>query len=939
MINRGGTVKDKLWRIGALFLALLVVASVAATGFVSFFASPASAASSTYGPGYTSSEYPDGYYSGAYSVWDSTTNAQVFGWCIEPNAASPTNPAVSGDAYQQSFGSDDAYLAFLQWFWTQHSNGYAGYSGDDVAAAIAQLAYVHAGGPVIGPTPPQQLVDDIAAQDATYAGPWTMSITMPTGPLTPGDTYHAFVHLEAPSNTPVSGIPINITSSSGLFYASWPNGSSTDSGGNAVLDFIPKSSVSSVAISVAPNTAPGTTPVLLVAPSGSGAQTLLADSYFNFNNIGTLVASGTSPVTNAYSAYVAKVDSHGADLAGAVFQILNVTTNSVVDTVTTQTTPVEVSVQLSFTDSYQAIEIQAPPGYYIPSNHITTLTPPLSGATATFNIKDPVVPTPTLTTATSATAVNVGTSITDAVTIGGNDGENGVLTATLYGPEPAVANSCSSVDWSAAPTAATQSLSVIGSTNSGDGLFTTAPYTIPHGAPGCYTWGESLTLSPSNASVVSNPGQTTETTLASSPVMSTAASTLAAVAGTPLSDSVVISNNQAESGIIAPSLYGPVAPINGSCSSVSWAGAPVAATLAGVAVSGGTNSGNGDFTTGTFTPAPGAAGCYSWGEVLSLQPSGDVVTTLPGAPAETTLVTSPTLATLSSASQLVAGSSLSDSIVVTDNQGQSGTIAATLEGPVTPINASCSSVNWTGAAVVATQNIPVDGATSFGNGTFSTTAVATPGPGCYTWADTLTLNPSGYTTTSLAGQSSETALAIPTPVVATTTSATALLGSGSLTDTLVIPDYAPAPSATVSDTLLGPINSTNNSCAGASWTNAPVAGTTGPMIVKAKTTVTTSAIRVTAPGCYTWVADITVDGTVYPGTPGETSETTLVAATSPSPAPTPTPTPTPGPTPIAVSTGTGTPSGSGGVLGALVLMTLAVIPLGGLFLLRRKRAE
>ena len=871
---------------GHRLLNMVLIVALLATmllGGLSLTSSTKAGATSGWGPGIGNGGLY-GYNSGAYSIFDQSSGIQRYGWCVLPSAANPPlEPAenfVTGLFPAGSSISDNTKMAFIQWFWTVHSGGWNGYSTDQLAAAIAQIAYTNAGGPIIGPLPPQALVDGINFEYAVYGGQWTTTVSMPGGALVPGNSYSATVHLGAPSGYGVPGIALNITGQSGVSSISWASGSTTDNSGNAVINFIPASGNSSLNISVSPSTFPGVYGLYFIPANGqaaTGLQNLLADYTYNYGQ-SAQNGSGTAAIDPLWTGYINKVDGNGNNIAGAVFDIKDVTTNTLMASITTSTTPVQIPFTLDSSHSYQAIETQAPPGYYIPANHTTTLVPPSSGNTATFNIGDPLLPTPTLTTTASKNVVNVGTSVTDSITVGGNDGESGTIVATLYGPVTPINNSCSSVSWNTAPTAHTQSLAIVGSNNA----YTTANYTIPKNSPGCYSWGERLTLSPSSTTATSNRGLPAETVLATTPAIVTSASALAVVAGNNLLDTITVSSNQGESGTISATLYGPATPVNGSCDGVDWTSIPHATPIS-VAVDGSVMSGNGNFVAST--PAPisfSSPGCYSWADTLTLNPSGDIATSVVGQMAETTLVTLPSIVTTASSSQITTGNSLSDSIVVSNNQGEDGTITSTLYGPVPSVNSSCSSVGWANAPVANTQTVSVPGGTTNGNGTFLTAAVPVSAPGCYSWAESLILTPSKATAIEPVGNPNETTNVFTPPSVTTTTSTASIIGSGALSDTVFISSFPNAATVVSKDSLIGPVAPNNGSCSGLNWVGAQVVGTAPDANVNPNSSYVTPPINVSAPGCYTWAQVTMINGMPYALELGSSSETTLVSS-APSP--------------------------------------------------------
>jgi len=92
------------------------------------------------------------------------------------------------------------------------------------------------------------------------------------------------------------------------------------------------------------------------------------------------------------------------------------------------------------------------------------------------------------------------------------------------------------------------------------------------------------------------------------------------------------------------------------------------------------------------------------------------------------------------------GTVLSDDVTVAGDDGEPGVISATLYGPVAPpASMSCSDLTLAQWETGATQNFNVD---VTGNGSYTVTGPASTSAGCYGWSDTVTLTPSGATSSS-----------------------------------------------------------------------------------------------------------------------------------------------------------------------------------------------
>lgn len=123
---------------------------------------------------------------------------------------------------------------------------------------------------------------------------------------------------------------------------------------------------------------------------------------------------------------------------------------------------------------------------------------------------------------------------------------------------------------------------------------------------------------------------TTTTTAPAGPAaVGTVAKTHRADVGAGLSDVVSITLPSRQSAVLTGSLYGPVAPIKGSCQGLTWTNAPIAGSFTPINVN----------ASETVTSSPivtTRAGCYSFAEALAL--STQTITTSPGVASETVTV-------------------------------------------------------------------------------------------------------------------------------------------------------------------------------------------------------------------------------------------------------------------------------------------------------------
>jgi hypothetical protein len=359
---------------------------------------------------------------------------------------------------------------------------------------------------------------------------------------------------------------------------------------------------------------------------------------------------------------------------------------------------------------------------------------PVTAPTAayTVTVTDPPMPTPALSTQVGAPVVSVATTaLTDTVTVSGDDGEAGTITATLYGPVAAPSSmSCGDVTLAQWEASASQSYSVA---ITGDG-----PVVITGAVPnstGCYAWAESLTLTPSNAVATSLPTVPTESSLVTIPVAFVKASTTDPT-DVPVAGAVF--TLESSSGVVLAT---------GLTSGTS----AVAINVPGLYFMQG--------ATYELVEVTAPAGYYV--------PTNNVTTfTIPsGVTTDTALVLDPPTPTPSLSSQVSAsdqapGTRLTDSVVVNGDDSESGFIQATLYGPVTPpASMSCSDLSLAQFEASPSQVITVG---ISGNGTYSVIGPEETATGCYAWAESLTLDPSGAgASSSPLVVSEQTLLAVP----------------------------------------------------------------------------------------------------------------------------------------------------------------------------------
>ncbi len=358
--------------------------------------------------------------------------------------------------------------------------------------------------------------------------------------------------------------------------------------------------------------------------------------------------------------------------------------------------------------------------------------------------------TPTVTTTISSQAAPVGSAISDTIAVSGSFGATATGTWTLLGPVAALSSSCAAVNWTGAATAATGTFSV--NLTNGSGNTSTAPQTLS--TVGCYTYVESLDATPATPAVpTSAPGIVAETTLISlfSPTVVTAASAVIGKVGDSFTDAVTVANSSGAASTITWTLLGPVPATAGSCPAqgdAAWASAAVLATGTGA------TTGDGTFSAPATAVTLPAAGCFTFVDALAATAQDNAVaTTAAGIAGETIQATTwtPQLSTVVSAAT-VTTQSVHDTLTITNSGGFHGAIDWTLLGPVAAnADGSCTSLDWTGAASVASGTVTITG-----DGTYPTAVEALSTDGCYTYVTTFPKSASTDKVSTQAGEATET---------------------------------------------------------------------------------------------------------------------------------------------------------------------------------------
>ena len=179
--------------------------------------------------------------------------------------------------------------------------------------------------------------------------------------------------------------------------------------------------------------------------------------------------------------------------------------------------------------------------------------------------------TPTISTATSVASTLPERKVSDAITVGDTEELNGTIAWNLLGPVTPVGGSCEGLNWDGAATADQGTIPIAGA----PATYDTAETTL--NAHGCYGY-EATVEGPGFEPETSPVGSSGETVLVfpAGPAVQTTVSADSVLPGTPFADSITVSGTEGFPGNVSWKLLGPVAPVNGACEAVEWAGAPIA---------------------------------------------------------------------------------------------------------------------------------------------------------------------------------------------------------------------------------------------------------------------------------------------------------------------------------------------------------------------------
>lgn len=472
--------------------------------------------------------------------------------------------------------------------------------------------------------------------------------------------------------------------------------------------------------------------------------------------------------------------------------------------------------------------------------------------------------TPEATTRTSDQLVTGPDALTDTVVVsGGKPGAAFTGSANLYGPFDTDPSASGGIDLTDAPTVGTVEFA---GTYDADGKaeVTTPPVNISE--PGFYVWAETIDAVPG----VSERWQqitamATETSVNMQPTIHTMVNDQMVLPGHTISDRVELAGlvnavgGKPVTNIVTGSLYGPVAPVEGSCKLVDWKGAPVAATLPSTTVDAapdGTARLDGYGAHVVTEP-----GCYTYAETLTSTVEGDdtpvVVEHEPGHEAQTTVALTPTVETEISAPMVKPGEPVNDTIHVSDTGNTPWTVKATLWQTQAPSCTALTHDDWV-RAVEAGEAKSISEQTLEGTGddTVTTKPVSVEQTGCLTWQTTATFENSTVAVESQFGIPSESGTVL-LPRVETVANTSSSQAGATIHDTIKVSGMY-GHEGVLTGHVLGPVESADGKCEGVDWTRAPKLGGIEPVRIDGDGEYTSSSIKTTTAGCYTFVETLTV---------------------------------------------------------------------------------
>jgi len=360
------------------------------------------AAANGYGPG-VGVQTPSHHWGGAYTL----ANVPGYAYCIQPGSADPIELPTdqwSPIAYPGSSVYSNGEMAALAYFAERYQgSGYPGWSVDQTVAAIEQVAYGSAGGTT--PTAdqgPATLVDLIEQYMVTYAGPWTIQLSMTPSSGSTFDTstnYSGTVTVTSATGNGVGGLQLTAPPTGGpgsnqISNFVWLAGTTNAAGQLSFqwnISGVPSvftGAFSAQGIAVIGG-AVGTAPPAYAPPAASGGQLMMVSgaSETLVTSFGG-VAQAPPPQDGTLDIEKSVPDAAYYGPAGAQFEIEDMTGN-VLQTLTTNATgsagPSDPLPASPSGTPYRVHETVAPTGYELaPDQAVTVYPSPAPPAVAAF---------------------------------------------------------------------------------------------------------------------------------------------------------------------------------------------------------------------------------------------------------------------------------------------------------------------------------------------------------------------------------------------------------------------------------------------------------------------------------------------------------------------------------------------------------------------------
>lgn len=482
---------------------------------------------------------------------------------------------------------------------------------------------------------------------------------------------------------------------------------------------------------------------------------------------------------------------------------------------------------------------------------------------------------------------------------------------TLYGPFATDPSLDGGVDLKDAPVVGTSKFEGVYDAN-GAATVVSEPQTTT--GSGYYVWAEVIDLAPDvSEQFKQDKAKQAETSVEVNPTIATQVNDQKVLPGHTIHDTVKLTDIRNEVGgktitnTVTGKLLGPVAPIGGECTTVDWTDAPVALELGPTVVTGDADNevileGYGEYT---LPDDAKSLGCYTYTETLTSTVEGDdtpvVVEHEAGQESQTTIALKPDLSTQVSEQMVKPGASIFDTIEVWDTADTKFTMVAKLYGLADPgENRQCSTITnpmWErmiaegSAKLLGEETIVGDK-----DGTYTTKPITLPegATGCATWWEQAEFEGSESSTVVTDYGIVEETTTVLQPKVTTLAHQEFDYAGSLFTDTIFVKGTY-GNKGYITGQVLGPIagNDVGNgafTCENLDWSKAPIAGEIERIEVNGDGEYTSSSIKTTTEGCYTFVESLTMyDGDVVTNTqPGEATETNYFKAPKKeTPAPTP----------------------------------------------------